>query len=77
MYDAWSSYNFPGGQTVLTVFNHIPGGGNALYMDGHVEYIRYPSKFPIRAIPFGPGQGGFQPGSMFVDVFQWIYSGFE
>jgi prepilin-type N-terminal cleavage/methylation domain-containing protein/prepilin-type processing-associated H-X9-DG protein len=25
-------------------FNHVPGGGNALYMDGHVEYQRYPAK---------------------------------
>jgi len=23
-------------------FNHIPGGSNCLYMDGHVEFIRYP-----------------------------------
>ena len=22
-------------------FNHIPGGCNVLYMDGHVEFIRY------------------------------------
>ena len=31
----------------LVVFNHVPGGCNVLYMDGHVEFIRYPSKFPI------------------------------
>ena len=24
-------------------FNHIPGGCNVLYMDGHVEFMRYPS----------------------------------
>jgi prepilin-type N-terminal cleavage/methylation domain-containing protein/prepilin-type processing-associated H-X9-DG protein len=30
-------------------FNHIPGGGNSLFMDGHVEFIRYPGKFPINA----------------------------
>ena len=24
-----------------THFNHLPGGCNVLYMDGHVEYIRY------------------------------------
>jgi prepilin-type N-terminal cleavage/methylation domain-containing protein/prepilin-type processing-associated H-X9-DG protein len=24
-------------------FNHIPGGANTLFMDGHVEFIRYPS----------------------------------
>ncbi len=23
-------------------FNHIPGGGNVLFMDGHVEFIRWP-----------------------------------
>lgn len=22
-------------------FNHIPGGSNVLYMDGHVAYVRY------------------------------------
>lgn len=25
----------------LQYFNHLPGGCNVLYMDGHVEYIRY------------------------------------
>ncbi len=34
-----------GGTTVL--FNHIPGGCNVLYLDGHVEFIRYPTKQPI------------------------------
>jgi prepilin-type processing-associated H-X9-DG protein len=29
------------------VFNHVPGGCNVLYMDGHVEFIRYPGKFPV------------------------------
>jgi prepilin-type N-terminal cleavage/methylation domain-containing protein/prepilin-type processing-associated H-X9-DG protein len=28
-------------------FNHIPGGGNVLYMDGHVEFVKYPGKAPI------------------------------
>jgi prepilin-type N-terminal cleavage/methylation domain-containing protein/prepilin-type processing-associated H-X9-DG protein len=27
-------------------FNHIPGGANVLYMDGHVEWLRYPDKWP-------------------------------
>ncbi len=30
-------------------FCHIPGGGNVLYMDGHVKFIRYPSEWPINA----------------------------
>lgn len=28
-------------------FNHVPGGGNVLFLDGHVEFIRYPGKTPI------------------------------
>lgn len=28
------------------MFNHIPGGVNVLYMDGHVEFSRYPGDFP-------------------------------
>jgi len=30
-------------------FNHVPGGGNVQYMDGHVEFERYPSRkiYPV------------------------------
>ena len=28
------------------LMNHIPGGGNVLYMDGHVEFIKYPGETP-------------------------------
>jgi prepilin-type N-terminal cleavage/methylation domain-containing protein/prepilin-type processing-associated H-X9-DG protein len=28
---------------VVQDYNHIPGGANVLYMDGHVEFIKYPS----------------------------------
>ena len=27
--------------------NHIPAGGNVMYFDGHVEWVPYPSKFPM------------------------------
>ncbi|MDX9974877.1 MAG: DUF1559 domain-containing protein [FCB group bacterium] len=30
----------------LGLYNHIPGGANALYLDGHVEFLKYPGKFP-------------------------------
>jgi prepilin-type N-terminal cleavage/methylation domain-containing protein/prepilin-type processing-associated H-X9-DG protein len=30
----------------ITRFNHLPGGCNVLYLDGHVEYIRYGERFP-------------------------------
>ena len=29
------------------VFAHIPGGGNVLYMDGHVRFIKCPDEWPI------------------------------
>ena len=28
-------------------YNHMPGGSNVLYLDGHVRFIRYPGDFPI------------------------------
>ncbi|HDP33555.1 MAG TPA: DUF1559 domain-containing protein [Candidatus Hydrogenedentes bacterium] len=33
--------------TATQNFNHVPGGSNALCMDGHVEYMRYPSEYPV------------------------------
>jgi prepilin-type N-terminal cleavage/methylation domain-containing protein/prepilin-type processing-associated H-X9-DG protein len=28
-------------------YNHIPGGGNVLYMDGHVIFVKYPGDWPV------------------------------
>jgi len=28
-------------------YNHIPGGCNVLFLDGHVEFIRYPGEQPV------------------------------
>ena len=28
------------------LYNHVPGGSNTLYMDGHVVFNKYPGKFP-------------------------------
>jgi prepilin-type N-terminal cleavage/methylation domain-containing protein/prepilin-type processing-associated H-X9-DG protein len=65
MFDAWgpavTSWNtdFPPEDGVAR-FNHIPGGSNVLYMDGHVSFVRYQSKFPVKADPDNPspGEGG-------------------
>jgi prepilin-type N-terminal cleavage/methylation domain-containing protein/prepilin-type processing-associated H-X9-DG protein len=55
MWDAWGQeLNFGG--TIfpaISAFNHVPGGGNVLYMDGHVEFKKYPGDYPIGNSPTG------------------------
>ncbi len=56
MFDSWS----PGSQAQaeghgvwardaasIANFNHVPGGSNVLYMDGHVSFVRYNEAYPI------------------------------
>ena len=31
----------------IQVYNHVPGGSNVLYLDGHAEFVRYGEKFPV------------------------------
>jgi prepilin-type N-terminal cleavage/methylation domain-containing protein/prepilin-type processing-associated H-X9-DG protein len=28
-------------------FNHVPGGSNVLYLDGHVDFLRFPGDHPV------------------------------
>ena len=47
LWDAVGSSEFTDNRLGTVVFNHVPGGGNVLYLDGHVSFIRYPGEFPI------------------------------
>jgi len=39
-------------------FNHVPGGSNVLYLDGHVEFLRYPNEeHPVTKINSSAGAG--------------------
>ena len=40
----WIVSNFPSG---VGLYNHVPGGANVLYMDGHVEFVKYNQKPPV------------------------------
>jgi prepilin-type processing-associated H-X9-DG protein len=31
-------------------FSHVPGGANVLYMDGHVQFLKYPSVWPVNQV---------------------------
>jgi prepilin-type N-terminal cleavage/methylation domain-containing protein/prepilin-type processing-associated H-X9-DG protein len=56
IFDAVSS--IPGS---FASFNHVPGGSNVLYMDGHVEFVKYPdpAKFPCT--------------TSWPQMFAWVY----
>ncbi len=41
--EVWIMYDEQG----MPNFNHIPGGSNVLYMDGHVEFVKYPGETPV------------------------------
>jgi len=47
LWDTFGSSEFTDNVAGSVIFNHLPGGCNVLYMDGHVEYVRYGDKFPI------------------------------
>ncbi len=43
----WDTVWKPGVWGDQSYFSHIPGGANVLYMDGHVEFLRYSTKWPV------------------------------
>jgi prepilin-type processing-associated H-X9-DG protein len=56
-------------------FNHVPGGSNILYMDGHVEFLKYPGKFPMTHFMSTQTLGGgdsadFKTGQSFLYITQ-------
>jgi prepilin-type N-terminal cleavage/methylation domain-containing protein/prepilin-type processing-associated H-X9-DG protein len=46
-----------GVSTKVEQFHHVPGGGNTLFMDGHVEFLKYPSTYPFTRIMGVIGRG--------------------
>jgi len=59
MWDTWGDTTRMYGATPgnpasgIIIFNHVPGGCNVLYMDGHVEFVRHKVKYPIADDPPG------------------------
>jgi prepilin-type N-terminal cleavage/methylation domain-containing protein/prepilin-type processing-associated H-X9-DG protein len=47
LWDTFGSSEFGDNVAGTITFNHVPGGSNVLYMDGHVEFIKYGDAFPI------------------------------
>jgi prepilin-type processing-associated H-X9-DG protein len=57
MWDAWSTEGhlhaqlFGYDKGAVARFNHVPGGCNVLFMDGHVEFMKYQGGMPIESPP--------------------------
>ena len=52
MWDDANQYNasFSSATVGASAFNHIPGGSNILYMDGHASFMKYPGEYPLVGI---------------------------
>lgn len=40
--------SYGSGATGIWMFNHVPGGSNCLYMDGHVRFVKFEEDYPMR-----------------------------
>lgn len=80
MWDSWGTNrtNLEGlGDSGIIRFNHVPGGANVLYMDGHVEFIRLNEQWPIKAdLPEASLAGRVRPnGRTNIEQFSATFSG--
>jgi prepilin-type N-terminal cleavage/methylation domain-containing protein/prepilin-type processing-associated H-X9-DG protein len=59
MWDAWGttgaenvsgSSGATGNMQGVLRMNHVPGGSNVLYMDGHVEFVRLDAQYPVKPL---------------------------
>jgi prepilin-type N-terminal cleavage/methylation domain-containing protein/prepilin-type processing-associated H-X9-DG protein len=55
-------YDYP--SALVQQYAHVPGGGNVLYMDGHVEFLKYPSVYPFSM----KAAGVFSPGGSVIGI---------
>ncbi len=69
MFDSWGASRYWGGAGYNEVlgFNHSPGGANLLFMDGHVEFGRYPSKW----LPKGDTTAPLMAGQTAYNMATW------
>jgi len=53
-------------------FNHIPGGCNVLYMDGHVEFIRKEQKMPLLVETLNPASYAGAPMGEYYNMWAFF-----
>ena len=73
MFDSWGFRREGGSYMGVDVdsgqlrFNHIPGGSNVLYMDGHVSFVRLNEGIPI----WQPTENEVAPGAHAIAASRW------
>ncbi len=79
MFDCWAGGCaapwYPETNTNQVTYNHIPGGSNTLYMDGHVAFCRFPNNWPCMP---GNGSAPVNGDMRFYQTFgfwTWTYGG--
>ncbi len=79
MWDAWSvsgtvhSLSAPDNGVVR--FNHVPGGSNVLYMDGHARFVRLNEDVPVKVQGLHPNSLGGQSYPGLVANWAAVYMG--
>ena len=66
--DSFQNATWGSGGNVIAQFNHVPGGSNVLYMDGHVEFLRVDDKPPLlmKNLATNSTAGGGYPASNWI-----------
>jgi prepilin-type N-terminal cleavage/methylation domain-containing protein/prepilin-type processing-associated H-X9-DG protein len=87
MFDAWTGFrpddpNIDAGMLSVAGFNHLPGGSNVLFMDGHVEFRKYSgygneAEVPMENGEWASGPNGQNPASYLAWLFNNFYGGYE
>jgi prepilin-type N-terminal cleavage/methylation domain-containing protein/prepilin-type processing-associated H-X9-DG protein len=70
MLDAWGSNDRA---VYANVFNHIPGGSNILYFDGHVQFVKFGEEAPM--LIHDLRNDGVAPASFTLGIFIPYYFG--
>ena len=76
MFDAFGTQDSQTYYFAPNTFNHLPGGSNVLYMDGHVEFHRLGAQAPM-IVDFGPiASGGSYPAAGWMPYMTgWHFGG--
>jgi len=75
MWDAWANGASWGTTGNTLMFNHIPGGCNVLYLDGHVEFVKLEEKHPVQLDSLNPSSyAGLPHGGSGTNLAEWLHT---